>query len=125
MKVNRIGIAFLSSFTVLFTLSCMFFTEPRGPLQFDPPVLPDAQAGIPYDAKITITGNTTPAGQFSLSEGALPAGLALEKVAGEDAVRVFGVPEQPGTYKFKVYVWCYGTNVSGQVGEKEYSLVVK
>ena len=37
----------------------------------------------------------------------------------------FGVPEESGTYKFIVSVWCYGTNVSGQTGEKEYTLLVK
>jgi hypothetical protein len=125
MKDHRVAVPLLLSFAVLFALSCFLITTPRGPLEFDPVSLPVAQAGMKYDSKIRISGNATPAGQFSVSEGALPPGLTLEKVEGEDAVRLFGIPEQPGTFKFKVFVWCYGTNVSGQQGEMEYSLVIQ
>jgi hypothetical protein len=125
MKDRRVAVPLLLSFAVLFMLSCFLITTPRGPLKFEPASLPTAHAGMQYDSKISITGNATPAGEFSVSEGALPPGLTLEKVEGEDAARLFGTPEQPGTYKFKVFVWCLGTNVSGQQGEIEYSLVVE
>jgi hypothetical protein len=118
--------AFLLAILVLLSmLACMLFTPPRGPLKFTPDALPDAQLGLPYEVKIAIGDNATPAGEFSISEGTLPAGLSLEKVEGEDAVRISGTPQQAGTFKFKVYVWCYGTNVSGQTGEKEYTLAVR
>ncbi len=107
------------------TLACMLFTPPRGPLKFDPAVLPDAQVGVPYEAKVSISDNATPAGDFSISDGTLPGGLTLEKVEGESAARISGTPQEAGTFTFKIFVWCYGTNVSGQVGEKEYTLTVQ
>jgi hypothetical protein len=110
---------------LLGTLACMLFGQPRGPLSFQPDTLPAAQAGGPYETKITISGNVTPAGEFSISAGALPPGLTLETVQADHSARIFGTPAKPGTYTFKVFVWCYGTNVSGQEGEKEYTLVVK
>jgi hypothetical protein len=94
-------------------------------LKFDPDALPNAQAGVSYEARISITQNATPAGEFSISEGALPKGLTLEKLPGEDAVRIAGTPEETGTFTFKVFVWCFGTNVSGQTGDKEYTITVK
>lgn len=109
-----------------FTVSCFLFAPPRGPLKFEPAELPAAQVGVPYDVKVTISDNATPAGQFSIPAGALPEGLALEKVQGEEnAAHIFGTPEEAGTFSFRIFVWCYGTNVSGQTGEKQYSLVVK
>ena len=116
----------LAGCVFLITVSCLLFSQPRGPLSFQPDNLPSAQAGFSYEAKITIGGNVTPAGEFSISEGALPAGLRLEKVQGEeDSTRILGTPQQAGMFKFTVFVWCYGTNVSGQVGQKDYTLVVK
>ena len=110
---------------LLFSVACMLFGPQRGPLQFQPNVLPAAQAGVPYEAKVAISGNVTPAGQFSVPEGALPPGLALETLKGENTGRIFGTPTQAGTFKFKIFVWCFGTNISGQTGEKDYTLVVK
>lgn len=107
------------------TVSCMLFTPPRGPLKFEPAVLPEAQVGVPYEARISISDNATPAGAFSISEGTLPGGLSMEKIDGDDAVLISGTPQEAGSFPFKVFVWCYGTNVSGQVGEKEYTLAVR
>ncbi len=126
MLANRPARAFGAAAVFLFTVSCFLFAAPRGPLKFEPAELPSAQVGVPYDAKVTISDNATPAGAFSISQGALPRGLALEKVQGEaNAAHIFGTPEQAGTFTFRIFVWCYGTNVSGQTGEKQYSLVVK
>jgi hypothetical protein len=55
----------------------------------------------------------------------LPRSPTLERVQGEDSVRIVGTPAETGTLTFKVFVWCYGTNVSGQTGEKEYTIRVK
>lgn len=115
----------LAALLLLSTGACLLFTPPRGPLQFDPPALPDAQVGVPYEAKVSISNNDTPAGEFSISEGTLPGGLTFEKIEGEDAARISGTPQEAGAFTFKVFVWCYGTNVSGQVGEKEYTLTVR
>ena len=97
-----------------------------GPLGFDPPTLPDAHVGVAYDARIDIAGNATPVGGFSISDGALPTGLSIERVRGEDAAgHIFGTPTTPGTVTFTVSVWCYGTNVGGQTGNTEYSITVR
>jgi hypothetical protein len=122
---KKLGVVQLMSCTAVLLLACMLFTPARGPLVFQPDELPAAQAGISYEARIIISGNTTPAGAFSVSEGTLPAGLQLETLEGENAARIFGTPTRAGAYKFTIFVWCYGTNVSGQTGEKEYTLVVK
>ncbi len=123
--MRSLSAALLVGVVLLSTLACMLFTPPRGPLKFDPAVLPDAQVGVPYEAKVSISDNATPAGEFSISEGTLPGGLTFEKIEGEDAARISGTPQEAGAFTFKVFVWCYGTNVSGQVGEKEYTLTVK
>ena len=122
----------------LSTLACQLFSKPdpeptpepflpntRPELVFAPDTLPDAEAGVPYEVTIQISQNETPVGDFLIVEGGLPDGLTYEFVEGEDNARIFGVIRESGTYKFKVSVWCYGTNVSGQIGEKEYTLLVK
>lgn len=121
----RFHIALVMACTAFFSLACLLFMPGRGPLVFQPETLPEAQVGAPYEAKISITGNVTPAGAFSVQENTLPPGLTMETLQDENAARVFGTPTKAGTYKFSVFVWCYGTNVSGQTGEKEYTLLVK
>ncbi|HEX8990147.1 MAG TPA: putative Ig domain-containing protein [Anaerolineales bacterium] len=126
MLANRLARALGAAALFLLSVSCFLLAAPRGPLQFEPAQLPAAQVGVAYDARVTISDNATPAGQFSVSEGALPMGLALERIPGEpNAAHIFGTPEEAGTFTFRIFVWCYGTNVSGQTGEKQYSLVVQ
>jgi hypothetical protein len=100
------------------------FDPVRDALKFEPAALPAAKVGAPYEAEILITQADTPAGDISISEGALPPGLELVKVEDKDAARITGTPQQAGTYSFTVYVWCYGTQVSGQTGEIKYEIVV-
>jgi len=102
-----------------------FWQDARPFLVFEPDTLPEAEAGVPYEVTVQVTQNETPVGDFWVEAGGLPNGLTLEFVEGEDSARIFGVPQESGTYTFKVSVWCYGTNVSGQEGSKEYILVVK
>jgi hypothetical protein len=112
--------------TVTSSVSCVLFSFTGGPLKFEPDVLPNAQLGAAYETEIHVRENDTPVGEFWISEGALPAGLELIKVEGEeDIARLSGVPEETGTFTFTINVWCYGTNVSGKTGEKEYSLFVE
>jgi hypothetical protein len=139
MKSKTLVILSAVLLTALVSMSCLLFTNPTrtpqpeepnfgptgGPLKFEPDALLPAQAGVMYEAEIRITGNNTPAGDFSLSNGTLPAGLELVKVEGEDAATISGIPEETGTFTFTVSVWCFGTQVSGQTGEKEYNIVVK
>jgi hypothetical protein len=80
---------------------------------------------VAYETEIHISQNDTPVGEFSISKGALPGGMELVRVAGEDTAKIKGIPEEDGVFTFTVSVWCYGTNVSGQMGQKEYSIIVK
>ena len=124
---NKLLITLLSTLLVLSTsISCVLFFPSGGDIKFDPDTLPNAQVNTRYEAEIHVTENRTPVGDFAISDGDLPAGLELQKVEGvEDTARITGVPVKSGTSTFKISVWCYGTNVSGQTGEMEYSIVVK
>jgi len=125
MKKNRFVSALIASLAFLLTLSCFLLTTPRDPLKFNPDHLPEAQVGVPYEVNVTIIQNATPVGQISISEGALPKGLTLEKVQNDDTARISGIPEEAGTFTFNIFVWCYGTNVSGQTGMMSYTIIVR
>jgi hypothetical protein len=101
-----------------------FFGPTGGPLKFEPESLPDAQVGVMYETEIRITQNNTPVGSFDIPSGSLPVGLELVQVDGEDIAVISGIPEEAGTFSFVVEVWCFGTQVSGQEGSKEYTIVV-
>lgn len=120
-------------------LSCSLFmpepqpTEPAeeplfgptaGPLTFEHEVLPAAQKGEAYEVEIRVLQNVTPVGDFFVSAGNLPAGLELTFLEGEDAAVISGIPQENGSFNFTLTVWCFGTQVSGQEGIKEYLLVV-
>jgi hypothetical protein len=98
----------------------------RHALEFSPATLPDAQVGQPYSATITVSQAATPVGGAGIQDGALPAGLDFALGQEHDnTIRISGTPTATGTFRFTVSVWCYGTNVSGQTGTHEYTLVVK
>jgi hypothetical protein len=97
----------------------------RAALSFSPDRLPSATAGQAYEAIITVSGNETPVGDIYVSNGALPAGITLDFSQGSaDNATLSGTPTAAGTYVFTVSAWCLGTNVSGQMGETNYTLVV-
>ena len=100
------------------------FGPTGGPLKFTPDTLPEAQVGKTYEAKIVISLNNTPVGDFSISEGTLPEGLEFTFLEGEDAATITGTPNESGTFIFTVSAWCFGTQVSGQTGDKSYPLIV-
>jgi hypothetical protein len=87
--------------------------------------MPNAQTGVEYEVEIRVSDNVTPVDNVSISSGALPAGLDLVFVDGEDGAKISGVPEKTGTFTFTVAVGCKGTMVSGQTAEKEYVIVVE
>jgi hypothetical protein len=113
----------LASLTILLSSSFCILT-PRPALEFKPDQLPAARAGDPYQVDILVAGNVTPVGFFSITNRTLPPGLNLASERNQQFGRISGTPTQAGTYKFTVSVWCLGTNVGGQTGEKEYTLVV-
>jgi hypothetical protein len=97
----------------------------RPALVFSPDRLPAATVGMPYQAEIAIDRNETPVGGASAAPGSLPEGLTLELLPGQvDIIRIAGTPTTAGTYPITVSVWCFGTNVSGQTGEHDYTITV-
>ncbi len=113
----------LASLAILLSTTFCILTPPPA-LQFKPDQLPEIRVGQPYQADILVAGNVTPVGNYSVSEGVLPPGLTLVMDQNLRIGRISGTPTQAGTYKFTVSVWCLGTNVNGQTGDKQYSLVV-
>jgi hypothetical protein len=101
------------------------FGPTSGPLTFAPAGLPAARVGVIYEEKISILGNVTPVDSFYLADGALPSGLELVPLEGEDAALISGIPTRPETSTFKISVTCFGTQVSGQSGDREYTLDVE
>ena len=83
-------------------------------------------SGSAYAATITVAQAATPVGGVSVQDGALPAGLDLA-LAQEpiNTIQISGTPSVAGTFNFSIYVWCYGTQVSGQTATQAYTLVVK
>jgi hypothetical protein len=124
--------------TALVSLACVRLTGGQSPatptptlfpvsksLQIKPDTLPNAQLGVMYETEIQISQNVTPVGDITIQQGALPAGLQLEFLRGEDAAKISGIPDETGTYTVTLFAWCYGTMVSGQTVEKEYQIVVE
>ena len=113
----------LASLAILLSSTFCILT-PRPSLEFLPDQVPAARVGQPYHVDILIARNVTPVGNYSISEGALPPGLDLVMDQAIRIGRISGTPTRAGTYQFTVSVWCLGTNVNGQTGDKQYTLVV-
>ena len=113
----------LAGLAVLLSTSFCILT-PRPALEFLPDKMPDAQVGHPYEVEILIARNETPVGNYSISVGTLPPGLELVVDDQLRTAKITGIPSQAGTFAFTVSVWCLGTNVNGQTGEKQYTLLV-
>lgn len=110
---------------VLLTLALAGCNLGRGALNFTPDKLPDAHAGQAYEAIITVTGNQTPVGDIYVSGGSLPPGMTLDfSRNSSNSAMLSGTPTTAGNYVFTVSAWCLGTNVSGQSGDQNFSLVV-
>jgi hypothetical protein len=107
-------------FIVVLACSCA-----SAPLAFSPTELPDAQVGQAYEATITVSGNHTPVFLISVDSEELPPGLTLHYEDNASTAEIKGVPEKAGEFEFTVRASCYGTNVSGQTGERGYRLLVK
>jgi hypothetical protein len=125
MKTKHIPIFLSTLALIISSLACWDTNRPA--LAITPADLPAARAGVPYDVEIQVSQNETPVYSFYVFEGTLPQGLVFEfdEEAHEDKARIRGIPEESGTFTFKVAARCLGTNVNGQTGEWEYTLVVE
>jgi len=121
-KHNRLVVISAAVMILLTTISCQILNTPY--LGFIPNAMPKGQVGVYYYAIIKITNNETPAGEFSISAGNLPKGLIFQRLAGQDAVLISGVPQESGAFHFLLNVWCYGTNHTGQTGTKDYVIPI-
>ncbi len=94
-------------------------------LVFSPDTLPPAQVGQPYTATLTLSNQRTPAFMFDADHKTIPPGLTTQFNQDKQTLTFGGTPTQAGQFKITVYAHCYGTNISGQSGEKVYALDVK
>ncbi len=124
--MNKTGVTIACMAVVLATLSCSLFTgNPQSDeLVFSPDELPEGQVGLPYKAVLTLSNQHTPAFQMDTGENSLPPGLTGSFDEDGQTYTISGTPTQAGTYPFKISALCYGTNTSGQRGEKEYEIVI-
>ncbi len=81
--------------------------------------LPAAQAGDNYSAEIAAEGGSGAGFRWSVSQGALPAGLFLAS-SGTPKTALGGIPSSDGDYTFTIKV----TDSEGTTTEKELSIAV-
>ena len=124
LSVKPLRLAIPAAVLLLASLACIVSPLLRSSLVFSPDALPAAQVNQPYSVDITVSKNATPMFEAGVADGSLPDGLTVELQQDENLVRISGTPTEAGTYTFTISVACYGTNVSGQTGTKDYTLVV-
>jgi hypothetical protein len=117
-----VGAVLLATALAATTAAC----DTRPSLSFAPDTLPDGTVGQQYGVTITVSGNQTPVGDF-FPEANLPPGLtwSWDENADRNVAQLTGTPTTAGTYQVTVSAWCLGTNVSGQTGSREYTLVIR
>jgi hypothetical protein len=99
----------------------------RPALVFEPAQMPGGTVGLPYAGTVTVTQNETPVGDIYVANGSLPPGLTLQFERGgtNSTAQITGTPTTAGSFEFTLGAWCLGTNVSGQAGEKSYTIEVE
>lgn len=81
----------------------------------NPPTLPNGAVGTPYSQTVSATGGTAPY-TFSVSSGALPAGLVLDTATGV----INGTPTTAATSNFTVTA----ADASGCLGSRPYTITI-
>lgn len=84
-------------------------------INLDPAVLPNGETAAAYNAVISATGGISPY-TFSISNGALPDGLALDTATGI----ISGMPVQAGTFNFTVTA----IDANGCPGSRAYRIII-
>src|SRR5690348_15195725 len=81
--------------------------------------LPDAIAGVPYEASLAVTGNATAFTAVAVGTGTKPASLSFSA----EKVRITGTPVNSdiGTYTFTVTL----TDTAGAVASPSFTLNVR
>ncbi|HMV29433.1 MAG TPA: hypothetical protein PKE23_08610 [Anaerolineales bacterium] len=101
------------------------FPEVTTPLVIEPGSLPKGELGAEYEVQILVRDNVTPISSVIISEGALPAGLELVFVDNDTSFTIRGKPEETGSFTFTIFVSCFGTMVSGQTAQVDYTIIVE
>ena len=96
-------------------------------LKFFPDSLHRAKVGEFYEARIYLLNNHTPIDYFvaTTKNDSFPKELVWEFNDSTNYGIIKGIPQKTGEYEFTVKVSCFGTQVSGQTGSKEYKLSIK
>ena len=78
--------------------------------------LPDGDVGVAYSQTPGVTGSTTPYASWSITSGALPAGLSLNSTTGA----ITGTPTTAGTNNFTIQV----TDIVGGTATANLSITI-
>lgn len=89
------------------------------PLEISTASLSAAVLGEAYSANLAATGGSGEGYAWSITSGALPAGLSL-RASGTPGTQIQGTPEAPGTSTFELTV----TDSEGQTAQRSLTLVV-
>ncbi len=89
------------------------------PLKLGPASLPEATRGTAYSQTLTATGGSMAGHAWSVSEGALPSGIALTS-SGATA-ELAGTPDTSGSFTFTIRV----QDGAGGSATQQYTLVVR
>jgi hypothetical protein len=81
----------------------------------NPATLPNGSVGTPYNQTVSASGGTGPY-TFSVSSGALPAGLLLNTATGT----LSGTPTTAGTFTFSITA----TDANGCTGTRAYTITI-
>jgi hypothetical protein len=73
------------------------------PLTLGDTKLPEATANVFYKATVTVTGDHAGEAHWYLSQGTLPAGVAMDSTIGS-SIRLAGTPTVTGSYSFTIDV---------------------
>ncbi len=139
--MKKITVPLVIAVLAIVSLSCRFVTsaftkettEPTpdyefepvyDELTFSPDTLPEGQVGEEYSAVITLSGQRTPAFAMGAPEWDLPEGLTGTFDEDEQTYTIEGIPLEAGTFELTVSAECYGTQVSGQTGGMDYTLII-
>jgi hypothetical protein len=125
MKKTIFTIIAVALAAVSFSCSLFNISSKSDVLQFSPDTLPAGQVGRAYKTVITLSNQRTPAFNMGADEDRIPPGLTGTFDQEKQTYTLEGTPTQAGAFSLTISALCYGTNVSGQTGEKEYRLVIK
>ena len=95
-------------------------------LVFWPLELQTAYVGKRYSTVINVLNNNTPVSQIFLKQGQLPSGLRITNVSTRtNTVKISGIPERAGKYKFTIRALCLRRNMRVQSGQQSFEINVR